>query len=985
MKTRTHKTAQSHTTMRISPCGVLLSAAILMVVPVRTVLGLEPTERTVDVAKGTPGNPVGVGYDRRDETVPLKIRLTTSKGTIATASPYIDEGDIWDTDGQWAYKTPSIKPGEPFAIKFKGTLTLPYQGSGSRGNNKWDTAVGDLDMDADTDNNAGADNRPPSLSEDEDKWEYMGEGVTDDVVGLLTPLDDDHDISKATSGTWRRDYNNTWNPTLNPDLLAVTVTGHARATSQLYLTGNADISVCTGDGTPAPSWGTKETITVPANMTSGDKVTVERQYYAQGRSPSLAVRILWLNMEPENKNSALETTCDAIRAFVIQTDLDVDGDNNGIVSGTNDESYGEDFNEERSDLPGMCLVVDHTDTDSDGVEDNGWNGETWGGMPEATSVESYSVMKPGTLRSLYLPLDALGAITAQHTNIDIRVYKRSGTGAVRVFSRETDPQNARLLLTAKNDGDWSKKAGDDTLWGIVSAYRLTAPYWRDLDLAFEGLKPGRVELGVQLVVDGLIIHEDVVAVTVVGVCVTPCDDSWLPKGGAEDNETTFTATVYPSTSPATVRYTLYDVAQEPGYCVNRPATVPTSGEDSAAWKDLQFKDPQSGLTISGTDKDVATTNNAVSSITVTVKSFDYGAFGKLKAEAQIGGVWVRAFVDYPGETNPQPEFASVPRDLDNNTIADSWAHNNGAAADDADVSLNNAHNGDGLTRYDEYRGVDIDNDGKVADAERLNPDRKDLFAYRSGFVGWVPFGIGNAFNEAQIDVHVFHGTLGTDDRKIDVMLVSALNQGGHLEKRVVSRDWTWSTQGQSGVGTAVAYGGPGINKLANDYYFSDKPYKDGNTWTAAATWGDPPNGVLDPLTRVEDTNDNGVLDAVEKDGSTSPPPDDADGVLDGDHVVPNGATWNWGQDLNPMDIDNNSKVELPRASVVPVNAADESTKAQVVQHTITHEMGHGVGINGPFGGHCDDNTCLNAQSPENWRRDGHFCNDCRAMILIHND
>jgi len=54
---------------------------------------------------------------------------------------------------------------------------------------------------------------------------------------------------------------------------------------------------------------------------------------------------------------------------------------------------------------------------------------------------------------------------------------------------------------------------------------------------------------------------------------------------------------------------------------------------------------------------------------------------------------------------------------------------------------------------------------------------------------------------------------------------------------------------------------------------------------------------------------------------------------------------------------------------------------RVIQHTITHEMGHAAGISG----HCADSTCLMYQYSNNWSRDGHFCAGCRGALLIHNN
>jgi len=337
-------------------------------------------------------------------------------------------------------------------------------------------------------------------------------------------------------------------------------------------------------------------------------------------------------------------------------------------------------------------------------------------------------------------------------------------------------------------------------------------------------------------------------------------------------------------------------------------------------------------------------------------------------------------------------YIRIPRDDDSNHIADCWAYNAGDEDDDDDASLNNTYYGDGLTRYEEYRGVDINMDGTVSDAERLTPLHKDLFVQGSGFGGDFPdFAYGDAFVEAGIQVHEFAGTVGTDDRNIDVLVASAIDAGGHIYRcgdptPSGVRDWTWSTKGQSTVGDGNSYGSPEINKYASDYYFDDKPHSDGMTWTAPGQWAGAANGVLDPVNpeRVEDTNDNGVLDGNERDGATTPPTDDADNDFDGDYPV-SAAPWDWNQELSPMDIDADEQVELPMYSQVPVSPGDEYTRPEVVQHTTTHEMGHAMGIDGPYNGHCNDPTCLMYRYSPNWARDGHLCNDCRAQIRIHNN
>ena len=51
---------------------------------------------------------------------------------------------------------------------------------------------------------------------------------------------------------------------------------------------------------------------------------------------------------------------------------------------------------------------------------------------------------------------------------------------------------------------------------------------------------------------------------------------------------------------------------------------------------------------------------------MTVKSYDYAAFGTLKVEALIGGVWYRQWFSTRGF------WITIPRDHDSDLIADSW-------------------------------------------------------------------------------------------------------------------------------------------------------------------------------------------------------------------------------------------------------------------------------------------------------------------------
>jgi hypothetical protein len=212
------------------------------------------------------------------------------------------------------------------------------------------------------------------------------------------------------------------------------------------------------------------------------------------------------------------------------------------------------------------------------------------------------------------------------------------------------------------------------------------------------------------------------------------------------------------------------------------------------------------------------------------------------------------------------------------------------------------------------------------------------------------------------------------------------DQDGHLNKLhtpALFRDWRVDWLGGSTIGTAATYGRPLIFDQCIQAYFHEKPYVDGSTLAnpgaapADYQWTGPPNGQLDDMAMIEDRNDNGTLDAHERDGVATgvQVPDDGDNVLDGDHLsVPVATAYRsfaWNSDLTVYDIDNDGLVQV---------GANEYTVPHVTLHIITHEMGHAAGI----ATHCNDRTCVMFNGVPDWDRQDHLCPRCQALLLIHN-
>jgi hypothetical protein len=105
---------------------------------------------------------------------------------------------------------------------------------------------------------------------------------------------------------------------------------------------------------------------------------------------------------------------------------------------------------------------------------------------------------------------------------------------------------------------------------------------------------------------------------------------------------------------------------------------------------------------------------------VQINPLDYGAYGKLKVEVNVCGLWYPAHVK--GGTK---EYIDIPRDDNGNHIADhTFWDKNGASAksDDDSIPIGDSSKGDGLSLYEEYRGFQMKGKWKAT-----HPDIKDLF------------------------------------------------------------------------------------------------------------------------------------------------------------------------------------------------------------------------------------------------------------------
>jgi hypothetical protein len=247
-----------------------------------------------------------------------------------------------------------------------------------------------------------------------------------------------------------------------------------------------------------------------------------------------------------------------------------------------------------------------------------------------------------------------------------------GIGTIRLWKKPGDqPRDNRSALPDlyAGEGDWIAPGFYTNLGELTPSGTAS----HEMTFYIEGVNPsgtlGDTDITFWLDPDGEgpagFVHADTVQVTVFSFALAECPETWLPTGGSEDSTIDITALVQGPLAE-TIRFTLESVSAYPGYCMNAPSSVPSEGEDSPGWRDLQFPE-QEGFIIYGDHRNVAETTSHPGGATVTVKSYDYAAWGALKAEALIGGVWYQAVVP-----TTRDFWITLPLDHDLDFIADSW-------------------------------------------------------------------------------------------------------------------------------------------------------------------------------------------------------------------------------------------------------------------------------------------------------------------------
>lgn len=189
----------------------------------------------------------------------------------------------------------------------------------------------------------------------------------------------------------------------------------------------------------------------------------------------------------------------------------------------------------------------------------------------------------------------------------------------------------------------------------------------------------------------------------------------LPEPGTKVRLKVYTKDENPIAVP--VRFTIEECSQEPGTCLN--------SREADNDYDLEFDLESGGTEVYRDGKLSVRTKEAVTLAFVDIKIKDYAAFASIYAEIEIDDIRQKIQVDFSGDNQ-----LLFPWDENANYIADQWEKdhkifkkNNGLQPfwDEEKKPSLDKEPGDGLSIYEEYRGLEI-----KGQHTRLNPNFKEL-------------------------------------------------------------------------------------------------------------------------------------------------------------------------------------------------------------------------------------------------------------------
>ena len=271
----------------------------------------------------------------------------------------------------------------------------------------------------------------------------------------------------------------------------------------------------------------------------------------------------------------------------------------------------------------------------------------------------------------------------------------------------------------------------------------------------------------------------------VELIVTPQDYiNWLPLPGKSEREGGSTLPIRlkikgkggqePTLKVKQFELELQNTSKEPGIAINYPKIV------SEPLFDLSFKKSNGASVTNEGQSAIIQSSDGVTG-NVEIESFDGGGYATLIATAVLeGGFRVRGQLEKPGGTTQ----ILLPKRKDGSLIGEAWGIKNGNPKDDDDIEKTegNVYHGDGLTAYEEYRGV-----FSKGNYLRLNPKRKDLgvqLEKRNEKI--FEDGIALLSKAADIDVITLYEDEAADDHSINANSKTHHQTIQHVLKLLIS-------------------------------------------------------------------------------------------------------------------------------------------------------------------------------------------------------
>lgn len=209
-------------------------------------------------------------------------------------------------------------------------------------------------------------------------------------------------------------------------------------------------------------------------------------------------------------------------------------------------------------------------------------------------------------------------------------------------------------------------------------------------------------------------------------------EDWIPEGNMDSpekqgNKITLTARLMEGGEPADpkkrkadIQFVFTEVSHEKGICMNWPAPNAAKADDGLRI----LQDENKNLDVKSQLE--AATFSPVTETKLVVSSFDYGAWGVLKIKAKDQG-GKELDIKVHGKAGSEMK---IPIDEDKNHIADSWKpeESKGKSKEwDSETIEGQKNDGDGITLFDEYRGVVVQTGKGGREFTRLSPKTKEMF------------------------------------------------------------------------------------------------------------------------------------------------------------------------------------------------------------------------------------------------------------------